>query len=800
MKKLFVAVLAIAGVVACSNEETVRVQDPAQIAFDGSFVETRADKAEDPSTTTADIAAFSVWGFMDEVTGKVFVEENVTKSNGEWGYTNVQYWAPGHKYYFAALSNYTGVTNVETMTDDANGYGLGLIEYDLAKNKGGEDLLYSAVGPIAAPAADATTVEPVKFTFNHMLSKVKFSFTNGFTNELATIDVKNIRMVVPAKGSINVAQQDWWSTNEWELGTETVELAFGNACAKTAIGVKQESAKERIVFPADNTQTYAIAFDVALYQGDVVAYEGTKNGIVEGVALEIGKAYNFKVELNAKNIMDDGSELLPIVFDVEEVKTWENGGETDVALVTTVSTPKELKAAIANGGEIRLTQDINLDEIATTRATFGLFIEKDCEIDGAGFTLTSNSGRAIAVSGAENVVLKNFTLKATGERGIQVQQGAKNVTIENVTATAANYTVSLPTSAGAAVVTINNCDLKGLNTVNVAAPGAKITINDTTLRCEDNSSLESYAVINMNMDAVGAEVIVNGGEVIITGSNVEGTTAGNNGSDGGTIVFNGTKGNPTVIGDSFGVMRGDYYLSCDSFEEALKVATSDDIIKLTKSLTVETPIVVPADRDITLDLNGKTITAGTLDPIKNYGTMKVMNGKVVAGNSEGTRRCIYNYGNMIIEDVEFTQTYGKKGAAINNEGKMTINNATVNSVFYAVWSSGANTETTINGGKYTSMNNVNNKDVWAYAVVAYNGAKLTINGGEFTGNHGAVAVELGSKAFLNAGTFHCTAEYTGNSDWTLFAGDSSSIEYDAANCVLSTNNPSGAIYGNFTAK
>jgi hypothetical protein len=98
------------------------------------------------------------------------------------------------------------------------------------------------------------------------------------------------------------------------------------------------------------------------------------------------------------------------------------------------------------------------------------------------------------------------------------------------------------------------------------------------------------------------------------------------------------------------------------------------------------------------------------------------------------------------------------------------------------------------------MNNVNNRDVWAYAVVAYNGAKLTINGGEFTGNHGAVAVELSSNALLNAGTFYCTAEYTGNSDWTLFAGDSSSIVYDAAACVLSTNNPSGATYGDVTTR
>jgi hypothetical protein len=77
---------------------------------------------------------------------------------------------------------------------------------------------------------------------------------------------------------------------------------------------------------------------------------------------------------------------------------------------------------------------------------------------------------------------------------------------------------------------------------------------------------------------------------------------------------------------------------------------------------------------------------------------------------------------------------------------------------------------------------------------------LTINGGEFTGNHGAIAAQFSGKAILNAGTFHCTAEYTGNSDWTFYTDDSSSIEYDAATCVVRTENPSGATYGNVTAK
>ena len=365
MKKLFVAVLAIAGLVACNNEETVLVQGPAPIAFDGSFVETRADVAVDPSTTTANIETFNVWGFMDQPSGQVFVEEEVTKNGGEWSYANIQYWAPNHEYYFAALSNYD---NAVVDTTDANKLGLGNIKFTVTD--GSDDLLYSAVGPIAAPAQGATYVEPVKFSFNHMLSKVKFTFTNGFTNELATIDVKNIKMVVPATADINVNVADWWSTNCWKNYTGTETVAFGNACAKTGIGVSQECDNARIILPANNDVVYTVTFDVALYQGDVVAYEGTKTVEIKGVALQIGKSYNFTAELNASNITEDDSELLPIEFEVVEVKDWVeetiNGGAVEDELIVlnkVVTSADEMAAALksdANIINVKMANDIVL--------------------------------------------------------------------------------------------------------------------------------------------------------------------------------------------------------------------------------------------------------------------------------------------------------------------------------------------------------------------------------------------------------------------------------------------------------
>ena len=104
MKKIIVSALAIASLVACTKEEIVKVQAPFAIEYEGAYVDAQTRAAVDPSTTTATIAAFNAYGFMDEPAGVVFNAEDVTKVGSAWSYANTQYWMPGHDYYFAALA------------------------------------------------------------------------------------------------------------------------------------------------------------------------------------------------------------------------------------------------------------------------------------------------------------------------------------------------------------------------------------------------------------------------------------------------------------------------------------------------------------------------------------------------------------------------------------------------------------------------------------------------------------------------------------------------------------------------
>ena len=447
MKKNIFSVLAVAALASCMKEQTIATMQPGAIAFDGAFVDnaTRANAAADPSTTTATLESFNVWGFMDDATGKVFDQELVSKNGSGWSYANTQYWAPGHTYYFAALANYK---NTEVTATGTNKLGLGTVKYTVTD--GAQDLLYAAAGPIAAPEATATTVDPVKFSFNHMLSKVKFSFKNAFTNPLATIDVKNIEMVVPATATIDLDVADWWSKNCWTGYTGTTPVAFGDACAKTAIGVSQESDDERIVLPAGDDVVYTVTFDVALYQGDVVAYEGTKTVEIKGVALEIGKAYNFTAELNASNISADGSELLPIEFTVEEVKSWvEAGAQTGV-----------IAGAITNQ-----TLMANAEATATVKLAG--------KLDGAGHTIAAVDGvdyviantarliEATAPSTISNLKIdgKDNVYNGFGIRGIYTV-GTGDVKVENVEIVNCTYSINANNAGKLSVV---NSILEGWN-------------------------------------------------------------------------------------------------------------------------------------------------------------------------------------------------------------------------------------------------------------------------------------------------------------------------------------------------
>ena len=592
MKKLFVALLAVAGLTACFNEEVVNVADQrTPIAFD-SFVD-KATRSEDPSTTTEYLDGFDVWGFMNDVEGKVFENEDVKKVDGVWTYTNTQYWTPGNDYYFAAVAPMNSA-NVVVDTKDASELGLGVIGF--TNVNGTEDLLYSAVGPIEAPALGATTAQKVQFQFNHLLSKVRFSFTNGFNNELAYIKVTNIRMEVPQTAKLAVNTADWWVGDKWAEHAGNIVLEFGDMeNPEVHMNDKTYSAYERLTIPAAATQSYNVIFDVELYMGTVLAYSNTMTTTIEGVALQMGKAYNFHATINHENITPDGTELLPIEFDVIEVKNWETEVEYNGGVIETnnaVATEDELVAAVAAGLDVVLAKDIEL----TQTLTFGA-VTRAAEV--AEYTLNLNGK-----------TLKNAN--TTGETDVIIVAAGAKLTIcgEGVVEAVTGGDGYAVISEGELV--INGGTYKSgvdannePNAVIYARGNGKVFVNGGYF---PNDNVSKYVLNKKDADRATTVIEVRGGKF-------ENFDPANNAAENAGTNF--------VADGYFSLRNGNVY---EVVELAGNITLADDVV-------LGAPLHVR--KNVVFNLNGKTISINREGVEKQDYVFAVFEGGKLTINGEG---------------------------------------------------------------------------------------------------------------------------------------------------------------------
>ena len=399
MKKLFVSVLAIAGLVACNNEQTLVQQGPAPMEFGGAFVEnaltTRA--AEDPSYKTATLEAFDVWAWMDDENGMVLTDENVELVGGKWGYASTQYWSPDHTYFFDAVAP----------MDSANW------TYDLAAEKntiafknvdGTEDLLYATAKVETFGKELNSEYDAVKLSFKHLLSKTKFTFKNGFPVENVSIVVKNVEMTSYKEATYNTVDKTWGDVSG------DIVLAYGDV-EETFSGQKTEATYERLTIPADASKVYNVSYDVYVYQGSNLAYsvEG-KTAQVTDVEFQQGKAYNFVATITPENIIEGG--LKPIEFEVKVIDwVYVTQDEGQIA-------EAELRAAVQLGGNVELTNDVVL--------TAPLQVTKDLVLNLGGYTLKN------AVENAATdviVVAEGATLTVEGDGVIEAVSGNDGYTI-----------------------------------------------------------------------------------------------------------------------------------------------------------------------------------------------------------------------------------------------------------------------------------------------------------------------------------------------------------------------------------
>ena len=323
MKKALIAVLALAAV-ACNKAEIVEQTPADAIVFDNAFVDNATKAAYDGSYNTGNLEAFEVYATIsrDGNSANIFNKELVKKGNSlgqgvNWSYdaNHTQYWVPGNTYKFRAVAdgNVVNVSEVVALeTDKYMATSINLLDASAQK-----DIL------VAEEAVNYVSgAHTVKFTFEHILAKVKFTIKNTIaTNNGYSYKVSNISMNGIAKNGVYTFGTGWTSV----AVPATYDLSFGNAVATgTATGAEasdipynssMESNYDRLLIPVTN-QVFNITFDYQLLKDGIVIDTKTGEDITTtNLELQPGHAYNFIFSL--------GNPGDPIQFDVLTVTDWD---------------------------------------------------------------------------------------------------------------------------------------------------------------------------------------------------------------------------------------------------------------------------------------------------------------------------------------------------------------------------------------------------------------------------------------------------------------------------------------------
>ena len=320
MKKIIFALFAMAAFAACNNEHTVVTPKGDAIGFANAFVD-GTTKAIDPSiTTTGDkgIKQFVVYGYTQgtidgstalsevcifpgvRVWGEVALLDGAATGN-LWSYdaSYTQYWVEGNQYKFAAVVNGSELST-KAAVKAKTAYGMPTqLTYDAGDQY---DLLYAETDVIEGKANGQNTA--VEFTFNHLLSKAVFTFTNTTATTPDTAYNYTVEgIVIEGLGEVATYDLTGTTTPAWTVTTGSYTEEFGNIVAagtaenedavKVHEGQKYSSNYERLLIPG--TYDLTVKFKISLLYGDALVKVENYTAQLDDFVFEQGKAYSFNL-------------------------------------------------------------------------------------------------------------------------------------------------------------------------------------------------------------------------------------------------------------------------------------------------------------------------------------------------------------------------------------------------------------------------------------------------------------------------------------------------------------------------
>ena len=479
-----------------------------------------------------------------------------------------------------------------------------------------------------------------------------------------------------------------------------------------------------------------------------------------------------------------------------------DGGE--VSSTVEVSTATDLQTALTNatdGTVIKLTDNITV----SSRAKFS-GQSMTVTLDLNNYTLTGSdgdyalsnengngatTGKLIVKNGtikrADDVKQSNATVRNYGKMELNNVQVQGNYIVvkneETATLTMNNCTLTAPDVYGDnqapsglqnwGTATADNCTIKSGTAVMAASwADSKQSYDSNTYLKDCTISGSSYSISSGRADKSTAKQTVN-----VNGGSYTGNIDSGAGSD--ITINTEIKGKMRVVNDfSYNLGSASYITSGPSkvtlaeggsvsgtinaaakngntyystVTNAVEEATNGNTIELVQDTTED--VVIPADKTVTLDLNGKKLTNVASHTIFNNGTLTI-NGEGTVDNVTHAKAAVWNNGTCYLKGGTYDRSKenGKNANdsgsnsfyAVLNHGTMEINEGAT------VYQSGHYSSLLENG--YQDANSGSQDTGYVQGINAKN-PTLTINGGLFTGGLNTVKNDDNGVITINGGTF-----------------------------------------------
>ena len=447
----------------------------------------------------------------------------------------------------------------------------------------------------------------------------------------------------------------------------------------------------------------------------------------------------------------------------------------------------------AGKGTLKITNGT----IKTNSGTYCTVGAKDAALELSDMRLENSTAYGCSVKAFAGGTIDLKKVCSTSQTGGGVEAAGGTVNIYDSTFTQTGYydhnSVNLAASGGTGTVNVYGGSFTSENYgLYIFSSGGTINVYDGTFKAGEEKAvvkadldLNSFPAATANINIYGGDftgkidiadkeevhVEITGGTFADTGLTKEAFSAY---TAEGTVVTEGPDGTFTVkeLDETNGVAEvgGKYYAS---LQKAVDNAGKGETVTLLQDTAED--IVIPEGAELTLNLNGKTLTNHEDHTITNKGTLTIT-GDGTVDNVTHARAAIQNEpgGNVVLNGGAYTRSKenGQNAEAsggnsyynIVNHGTMEINSGvsvTQNGQFSSMiengWYNGSqntggkNSVLTINGGTFSGgLNTIKNDDY----------GELVINDGTFTSMSQAAFLNW-NVATVNGGTFDAAGASNG---------------------------------------